>query len=436
MSNIDIGFTCLGLLLVLLALRVPIGISMVVVSFGGLWSLTSWKVAWGAIGVVPFDFTANWVLSSIPMFLLMGFIAYHAELTKGLFEAARVWLARLPGGLAISAVFGSAVFAAICGSSVACSAAMGRIAVPEMLKSNYSAELSTGTVAIAGTVGALIPPSILLILYGVIAQQPVPQLFMAGFTVGIVSVVGYVIVILLRVWANPSVAPLVRRDVTAAERRAALWDTWPILLVMAGIFIGLFGGIFTATEAGGVGAFMATVVGLMKRTLTWKRFRAAALECLLTTSALIIIGLGASLFTRLLAISGIGSVISDAILGVSESQLVILLMIVVVYLVLGCFLEPIGAILLTLPIVLPVIKAGGHDMIWFGLLLVKLLEIGMVTPPVGMNVFVIKGIVGDRVKLAEIFKGVMWFLVMDLVVVGLMIAFPHVVLWLPKVVFG
>ncbi|MEC7259819.1 MAG: TRAP transporter large permease subunit, partial [Pseudomonadota bacterium] len=229
----------------------------------------------------------------------------------------------------------------------------------------------------------------------------------------------------------PMSPPPVQNRYTWGDRMAALGDTWPILLVMIGVFAGLFGGIFTATEAGAVGAFLAGVVGIAKGTLNWTKFRAAALECLLTTSALIVIGMGASLFTRFLAISGVGSVISSTILGISDVDLVILLLIVLLYVVIGCFLEPVGALLLTLPIVLPIITSGGYDMIWFGLLLVKLLEIGMVTPPIGMNVFVMKGVVGNQVSLTAIFKGVGWFIVMDLCVVGLMIAFPDAVLWLP-----
>lgn len=436
MSSVEIGFAALGILFFLLALRIPIGLSLILVSFCGLWILIGWRGAYGAIGLVPYKFAANWVLSSIPMFLLMGYVAYHAELTKGLFQAARVWMGSLPGGLAISAVIGSSIFAAVTGSSLACTAAMGRIAVPEMLKSKYHPELATGTVAIAGTIGALIPPSILLILYGVIASQPVPHLFLAGLGVGIISAAGYVLVILLRVTLTPEIGPPVQSGYTWNDRIAALGDTWPILLVMVGVFAGLFGGIFTATEAGALGAFLVCVVGLARRSLTWRKFRAAALECLLTTSALIIIGIGASLFTRFLAISGVGTAISALILGVSDQQIVILLMIVVLYLLIGCVLEPVGALLLTLPIVLPIIATGGYDMIWFGLLLVKLLEIGMVTPPIGMNVFVMKGVVGDTVRLMTIFKGVGWFIVMDLIVVGAMIAFPKAVLWLPTLIMN
>ncbi len=212
------------------------------------------------------------------MFLLLGFVCYHAQLTKGLFEAARVWLARLPGGLAISAVMGCAGFASVCGSSVACSAAMGRIAVTRDAEEQYHPELATGTVAVAGTIGALIPPSILMILYGVIARQSVPQLFIAGFGIGIITAITYILVILIRVKLNPALAPSVTQSIDSSERWRALGDTWPILLVMIGIFAGIFSGVFTATEAGGLGAAMACAVGLAKRTLTWERFRTAAVE--------------------------------------------------------------------------------------------------------------------------------------------------------------
>jgi tripartite ATP-independent transporter DctM subunit len=432
MTEVQIGFAGLAILLVLLAIRIPIGLALIGVSYCGIWALVGWNVAWGAIGIIPYQFSANWVLSSVPMFLLLGFVSYHAQLTKGLFDAAKVWLSGLPGGLAISAVLGSSAFAAVCGSSVACSAAMGRIAVPEMMRARYHPELATGTVAVAGTIGALIPPSILMILYGVIARQPVPQLFLGGLAVGILSAIGYITVIWIRVKLDPALAPRVVRHVPLSEKMTALADTWPILLVMIGIFAGLFGGVFTATEAGAVGAFLACVVGLAKRTLTWRRFKAAAIECLLTTSALIIIGVGASLFTRFLAISGVGGVISDAVLGVSDNQMIIMLMIVAVYLVLGCFLEPIGAMLLTLPIVLPIVSEGGHSLIWFGVLLTKLLEIGMITPPIGMNVFVIKGVVGNLVSLTAIFRGVMWFLAMDLFLVLIMVLFPQLTLAVPQ----
>lgn len=432
MTSVQIGMSGIGILFMLIALRVPIGVALITVSFGGLCVLVNFDMAWGVLGSLPYQFAANWVLSSVPMFLLLGYLSYHTQLTQGLFRAARIWLNGVPGGLAIAAIFGSAGFAAVSGSSVACSAAMGRIAVPEMMRYRYDAELATGTVAVAGTIGALIPPSIIMILFGIVAQVPVSDLFLGGITAGLLTALGYIAVVLLRVKLNPALAPKVEEDVPFSEKLLALQDTWPVILIMLGIFTGLFGGVFTPTEAGAVGAFLALGVAALKGTLTWGRFRDAILETLRTTGALIIIAAGASLLTRFLAISGAGNFMSDMVIDSAAPALVILIGLVVVYLILGMFLEPIGAMLLTLPIVLPIIDNMGLSLIWFGILLTKLLEVGMITPPIGMNVFVIKGVVGRLVSTTAIFRGVLWFLVMDLAIVAFLIAWPEFVLFLPE----
>jgi len=432
MTDVQVGLVGIGLLLTLIALRVPIGVTMITVSFTGIWYLMGWNVAWGSLGVIPYQFSTNWVLSSVPMFLLLGFICYHARLTEGLFRAARMWLSGVPGGLAISGILGCAGFASVCGSSVACSAAMGRIAVPEMMKQRYSAELATGTVAAGGTIGALIPPSIIMILYGIIAQTSITELFLGGVAIGLLTMVSYILVILIRVKLNPELAPSTKEDIPMAEKIAALKDVWPILLVMLGIFGGLFSGIFTPTEAGAIGAFLSCVVAVVARQLTWERFKNAILETLLTTTGLLIIGIGASLLQRFLALSGAGTYISELIIGQNADIAWVLLGIVMIYLLLGMFLEPIGAMLLTLPIVLPIINSAELSLVWFGVVLTKLLEIGMISPPVGMNVFVIKGVVGNLISTTGIFKGIMWFLFADLVVLALMMFFPDLVLFLPN----
>lgn len=433
MSGVEVGLAIIGLLILLIALRMPIGLALIGASFTGLWMLTSWNVAWGSLGLIPHKFAANWILSSVPMFLLLGYISYHTKLTEGLFHAARTWMSILPGGLAIAAILGSAGFAAVSGSSVACSATMGRIAIPEMLKSGYHPQLATGTVAVAGTIGALIPPSIIMILYGIVAQVPVTNLFLGGIAAGTLTTIGYIIVVFVRVSANPKLAPSSADRASWNERFASLRDTWPVILIMLGIFTGLFGGVFTPTEAGAVGAFLATLVAILKRTFTWARFSAAIKETVLTTGALIIIGVGASLLTRFLALSGTGDFLSEAVLASGASPYMILLGIILLYLLLGMFLEPIGAMLLTLPIILPMIDGAGFSLLWFGIILTKLLEIGMITPPVGMNVFVIKGIVGKTISTGAIFQGIWWFLVMDLLILAIMIIFPSIILYLPQV---
>ncbi|WP_416391482.1 TRAP transporter large permease [Alloalcanivorax xenomutans] len=432
MTEVQIGLGGLVVLFALIALRMPVGIALIGVSFGGLWYLMGWGIAWGSLGLIPYQFSANWVLSSVPMFLLLGYVCFHAQLTQGLFRAARLWLSSVPGGLAVASIFGTTGFAAVCGSSVACSAAMGRVAVPEMIDQKYNPGLATSTVSIAGTVGALLPPSIIMILYGIIAQQSISKLFLGGIAAGLITVAGYIAVVMIRVKLDPSLAPRTDSRVSLKEKVAALWDIWPILLIMMGIFGGMFAGLFTPTEAGAVGAALSCVVALCKRTLTWSRFRAAIQETLLTTGTLLIIAMGASLLTRFLSLSGAGDYLSSLVLNAGADTVAILLIIVCVYLLLGMFLEPIGAMLLTLPIVLPIIDSAGLSLIWFGVVLTKLLEVGMVTPPVGMNIFVIKSVVGDLVSTSAIFKGVFWFLMMDALVLLLLMGVPELILFLPE----
>lgn len=436
MTELQIAGLFIVFLLSLILIRIPIGIALITVSFGGLWLMFNWNVAWGSLGVVPYNFASSWVLSSIPAFLFMGFICYHARLTKGLFNAAQTLLSRLPGGLAIASVVGCAGFAAVTGSSIACSAAMGKIAVPEMVRNRYSPELACGSVAAAGTIGALIPPSILMILFGIISRQSVSQLFLGGIVVGLITLFAYIFVIYVRVKLNPDLAPPVKITASRIEKISALKDTWPILMIIIGVFAGLFGGAFTPTEAGAIGAMLSIVVAIIHGTLTFSALRMAAIETITTTASLLIIAVGASLLTRFLALSGIGDVISSTILSFGASPLLIMIGIVLVYLVLGMMLEPVGAMLLTLPVVLPVVAESGYSLLWFGVILVKLLEIGMLTPPMGMNVFVIKGVVGNVASLSEVFRGVFWFFAIDLVIVALLIAYPNIVVFLPNLVAG
>jgi tripartite ATP-independent transporter DctM subunit len=432
MNNVDIGLTGISILLLLIALRVPIAISLFVVPLGGIYAMFGWSPALGMLKVIPYGFAATWELSSIPMFLLMGYLAYHTGITGGLFEAARVWLSRLPGGLAVASIFGASGFAAVTGSSVATAAAMGRIAVPEMQKLGYDNRLSTGTVAAAGTIGALIPPSILLILYGVIAEVPINQLFVAGAGVGLVSALAYVILVI--VWATiwPHVAPRTTETFTFAERIRVLRKISPVLLLALLVFGGLFTGLFTPTSAGAVGASICAIIALMQRRLTWANFRVSVAESFTSTSAILFIVIGANLLARFVALSGVDDYISDVISSIGSSTYLFLAGVILVYLVLGMFLEPTGAMIITLPIVLPAANALGINELWFGIFIAKLLEVGMITPPIGLNVFVLNGIVGKDVKLGEIFRGTGRFVAADFVVLLLMIIFPGIVLFLPQ----
>lgn len=432
MESEFLGLVGLFALVVLLVLRMPIGLSLVAVSFLGIYAMIGARPAFGMLSSLPYDFAAKWTLSSVPMFLLMGYVCYHAGLTKGLFDAARSWLARLPGGLAVASVFGSAGFAAVTGSSIACAAAMGRIAIPEMLRARYEPALATGTIAAAGTLGALIPPSILLILYGVFAEVPISHLFIGGIGAGVVTAVLYILMILGRTGLSPELAPRLSHLPPMSERLAHLRSTWPVLALLIVVIGGMFVGLFTATEAGAVGAFASIIIAMAKRSLGWSELWLSLKETLITTSSLFVIAIGANLLTRFLALTGAGDYIADAIIAMQADRMTLILGVSLMYLLLGMFLDPLGAMLLTLPVLLPVLEQADINLIWFGVFLAKFLEIGMITPPIGLNVFVIKGVVGDTVKLTTIFRGIMWFLAADAVAVAIFIAFPEVITFLPQ----
>ncbi|UWR32966.1 TRAP transporter large permease subunit [Sulfitobacter sp. W027] len=432
MSDALIGSLGIIGLLVLIAANMHIGIALILVSYLGLIAIVGSDAAWGMLEVVPYTFISNWTLSSVPMFVFMGYICFNADLTRGLFDAARLWLARLPGGLAIASVFGCSGFAAVTGSSVACAAAMGKVAVPEMLRNKYDASLACGTVAAAGTVGALIPPSILLIVFGVIAQVSITDLFLGGIGAGIATALSYIAVILLRVTLNPSLAPRVTEQVTWTEKFSALKGALPVILLVVAVLGGLFGGLFTATQAGAVGALMSMVVAATQRTLTFKALKTSVIETLVTCGSLFIVTIGASMLTRFLTLSGVGYMISDAVALLGASPVFLLIGIAVIYMILGMFLEPIGAMLITLPIFLPLVGTAGIDAIWFGVFVAKLLEVGMITPPIGMNVFVLSSTVGKAAPAAIVFRGVLWFFVADIILLGLLIWFPGIITFIPN----
>ncbi len=431
LSREAVGFIGIFVLLSMIFLRVPVGVALASVSVGGIFIIMGERPAIGMLSSIPYDFTAHWTLSSIPMFLFMGYLCYHAGLTTGLFRLARLWLSWLPGGLSVASIQGSALFAAVTGSSLACTAAMGRIAVPEMLKAGYDKGLATGTVAAAGTIGSMIPPSILLIIYGIFVEQSIADLFIGALIPGILTAVLYSVMVVVRCWLKPSLAPPVHEEVSWGERFAAFGDTWPVIVLVVGVFGGLFSGVFTPTEAGSVGAALAFLIGLVKRALSWPVLKEAIGETLRTTASIFLIAIGAQLLTRFFALAGTTQIIADWIGNPEYSQLQVILIISVILVLLGMLLDPIGIMLLTIPILLPVLEARDINLIWFGVLMAKFLEIGFITPPVGLNVFVVKGIVGDLVPIHKIFSGIAWFVVMDFFLIAALIAFPQIILWLP-----
>lgn len=435
MDNTTVGVIAVGVTLLLIALRFPIGVVLGLVSIVGIAEITNMRIAWGVVSATPFDFIGQWELTAAPMFLFMGYLATEGKLTSGLFGALRLFLARLPGGLAIASVGACTFFAAASGSSVATAAAMSRIAVPEMLRNGYDKGLATGTIAASGTLGSLIPPSVLLILYGVYAQVSVGQLFMAGFIPGLMSAVLYGMMIVARVKAKPSLAGTVVVEATRAEKLEALKEIWPLPTLILLVLGGIFSGYFSPTEAGALGAFFALCIALIRRSLSWVEFKAAVVSTLQSTASIFLILIGSVLFTKFLAMSRLPTAFSEMILSVSDSQWWILFAVAVIYLLLGMLIDSIGLLLLTLPLILPLVDAAGIDAIWFGIIVIKLLEVGLVTPPIGLNVYVIKGALGDLVTLPEVFRGVAWFIVMDFVALLLIILIPALSLWLPSLLY-
>jgi len=435
MTNLDIGIAGVIAALLLIALRVPIGLALGLVSIVGIASMFNMNVAWGMISATPFDYVGQWELSAAPMFLLMGFICSSTDMTRGLFLSLRLYLARLPGGLAITSVGACAFFAAASGSSVATASAMSRMAVPEMLDNGYDRGLATGTIAASGTLGSLIPPSVLLILYGVYAQVSVGQLFMAGFIPGILSALIYIAMIMVRVKLNPALAGAVTINPTPEERRAALRDVWPLPTLILLVLGGIFSGVFSPTEAGALGAFAAAMIALVRRKLTRAAIVEAVTQAVVSTASIFIILIGSLFFTRFLALSGVPRAFTNAILSVSAEPYWILFAVAVIFLVLGMLIDSIGLLLLTLPILVPLVNEAGINPIWFGIIVIKLLEIGLITPPIGLNVYMINGALNNRVTLPEIFRGITWFLVMDILTLIILIAFPILTLWLPSLTY-
>ncbi len=435
MSSLDIGFWSLPVILALIAARVPIGAALGGVALVGIALVRNPETALTLLQSTPFEFGSSWSLSAIPMFLLMGSIAHNSGISHALFRAARLWLSGLPGGLAVATNLACAGFAAASGSSVATAAAMGRIAIPEMLAHGYEKGLATGVVASAGTLGSLIPPSILFVLYGIFAEVSIVKLLIAGILPGLLTAAVYTIMIVVRCIANPSIAPRISGEELATlktERWVALSQVWPVVLLIGGVIGGLYAGVITPTEAGAGGAALAFVIAAAQRRLSRAALGASLKDAVGTTAQIFFIGMGAVMYTKLLALTGMASFLAGAIGSWALDPITLVIAASLIYLVLGMFLDPLGILLLTLPVLLPMFEALNLDLVWFGVLVVKYLEIGLLTPPVGFNVYVIKSVVGDEIPLETIFRGVGWFLFCEVIVMTLLIAFPIISLYLPN----
>jgi tripartite ATP-independent transporter DctM subunit len=416
--------------LLLMAARVPIGAALGVAALAGISLLRSPTAALGMLGTVPHEFAGNWILSAVPMFLLMGAFAYHMGLTQGLYEAARAWLGRLPGGLAIASNWACTAFGAASGSSLATTAAMGRLAIPEMLKSGYDPALATGSVAAAGTIAALIPPSIAFVIYGWYSEQPIDKLLIAGVLPGLLTAAVFTAFIVLLCTLRPQLAPRNTQHYTWGQRLATLKQVWPIPVMVAGVIGFMWLGIATSTEAAAIGAALTVLMAVPRGGFTWSGLWAASRETVISMASLFFVIIGAVLFTRFMALSGLPVLLAQTFAGLGSPILVIAALIVV-YVILGMFLDPVGVMMLTLPVFLPICRELNMDLLWIGVLVVKLVEVGMLTPPVGLHCFVLKSIAGDKVPLTTIFRGAVWFLSADALVIALLVFLPSISLFLP-----
>eukprot|EP00163_Fabomonas_tropica_P023186 TRINITY_DN40491_c0_g1_i1.p1 TRINITY_DN40491_c0_g1~~TRINITY_DN40491_c0_g1_i1.p1 ORF type:complete len:423 (-),score=41.59 TRINITY_DN40491_c0_g1_i1:34-1251(-) len=383
------------------------------------------------LGELPYSSTAEYTFVTIPMFLLMGYIATEAGFTKDLYYTARVWLGRVPGGLAVASSVGCALFAAISGSSLATAAAMGRMAVPEMLARGYDKGLATGVVAASGTLGSLIPPSILMILYAVFTDQSIATMFVAGVIPGLLSLLVYVCMMMIRAKINPNLAPPAEKS-TWQEKFGSLRNTWAMLLLLITVVSGLYTGIFTPSEAGAIGAAVAFLISLFSRRINRDKTSSALLETLKSTSMLFAAVIGAYMVTSFTALTGIAAELTTWAGSFDVHPIVVIASLSLLYIFLGTFMGSIEIMLLTLPIVIPIVKGLEYDLIWFGIIMIKYLEIGLVSPPVGINCFILKSVVNDDVRLSQIFRGVSWFIVMDIITIALLVAFPEIVTFLPN----
>lgn len=435
-AQLIVGVAGVAIALLLIFLRVPIGVSLALVSIIGIGIVADMDVALSIISSTPYNFVGQWELSAAPMFLLMGYLCSETKLTNGIFRFLQMLLHRLPGGLAISSVTACAIFSAASGSSVATAGAMSKIAVPEMLNRGYNPSLATSTVAAAGTLGSLIPPSILLILYGVYANTSIGQLFMAGVLPGLLTVVLYFSMIIIRCKLNPELygrGSATTESYSQREILQALTQVWALPTLIVFVMVGIFYGWFSPTEAGAIGSVTAIIIAVIKGTMTRTALKNAVYEAVYSTASIFLIMIGSIFFTKFLALSGVPDAFTSFILSFSEERWWIVVSVIIIYLILGMFIDSIGILLLTLPILLPLVDVAHLDLIWFGILLTKMLEIGLITPPVGLNVYVIKATAPPGISLETIFKGVIWFILCDAVFLVLIYFFPAIVTYLPSI---
>jgi len=432
MNPATAGIIGIGLLIVLFLLRMPVAFAMALVGFVGFASLSTPEAALSLLGLDIFDSFSSYPLSVIPMFILMGTFAFASGISQRLYKTANAWIGHRRGGLTVATVFACAGFGAICGSSTATAATMGKIALPEMKKYRYDDALATGTVAAAGTLGILIPPSTVLIVYGILTEQSIGKLFVAGILPGIILSIFFAATVVFLCWRNPALGPPAARSSWREKLKALTGIIEAVLLFLLAIG-GLFLGWFSPTQAGAIGAGGALLIGLARRQISWRTFVEACKEGLRTSCMVIFIITGAVIFGHFMAVSRIPFILADWLGGLPIHPMAVMGAIVFIYFLGGFFMDAMGLIVVTVPIFFPIVEKLGFDPIWFGVIIVLVGEMGVITPPVGVNVFVIKGIAPD-IPLYRIFRGILPFLATLIIMTILLMIFPKIATFLPDLI--
>lgn len=420
------------MLFLLLAAGVHIGVGLGLSGFVGILITINERAALAQLATVPFSTTNSFTLAVIPLFILMGALATQAGLTTDLYKAAYNWMGKISGGLAMATTLASAAFGAACGSTIVNAAVFTKMAMPEMTKFGYDKRISAGCIAASGTLASLIPPSILMIIYAVITEQSVARLLVAGLIPGLMSAAIYMFGIYVVAKARPDLCPIPDVTITRREKWESLKGVWGISFLFVLVIGGIYLGFFVPTYAGAVGAFGAFLIVAAKGKLNGKMLVDTFKDAGITTSTIFIIVIGGIIFARFLTYTGLVSDISDWMLALELSPFMYLLGFAVLYLILGMLIDPIAIMVMTLPVMFPILTSVGYDPIWLGVIAIKLAEISLITPPVGLNVYVVRSASPVPLRLEEVFAGVTPFLMMDFVTLGLLIAFPSIVLFLPN----
>jgi tripartite ATP-independent transporter DctM subunit len=424
---------CFAALFALMFTGTPIAFAMVIVGFAGFASFTSVEASLAMVGQIVFDTVHSYELTVLPLFILMGNFVTRSKMSDDLYLASNAFLGHRRGGLAVATIAACGGFAAVSGSSLATVATMAKVAMPQMRRYGYSPSLSAGSVAAGGTLGILIPPSVVLILYGLMTENNIGALFAAGLLPGILGIVLYILAVRIVVWRDPAAGPPGPR-VPWKERMQALSRTSMIVVLFVIVLGGIYGGVFTPTEAAGIGASGAFMISLIRRSLTWRVLYDTLVESGRTSAMLFAILIGAMVFANFINIARFPSLLSDFVGALGLSPLMIIFALTVIYFVLGCVLESMSMLVLTVPVFYPLILAAGIDPVWFGIYVVVVIEIGLITPPMGLNAFVLKAAVPE-VNLGQIFRGLVPFVAMDFVRIALLTIFPSIALFLPRL-FG